>query len=368
MKTVYLSVTNDVIADQRVNRIATTLSDLGLQVVVVGVKRKKSVKYNPSKFKVVLLRLPFQKSFLFYAFYNFQLFCYLLFKKHNVLVANDLDSLSANYFASILKKSILIYDSHELFTELPEIEGRPFVKKVWSGIEKYILPKLKNNYTVCDSISGIYKKKYDVAFSVIRNVPFRKELLPPVAKWQGKKIIIYQGALNIGRGIESAILAMKHMNDTILLIAGQGDITEKLKSLVLEESLKNKVEFLGRLTPDKLHQYTCSAHLGFSLEENLSLNYYYALPNKLFDYIQAEVPVLVSDFPEMRAIVGKYDIGEVLIDRSPEKLAQQFSEMLLNEDKRALWKINLKKAAEELCWENEKSILVSVYKNASVLD
>lgn len=370
MKKTILSVTNDIATDQRINRIAKTLAEYGMDVTVVGFKRKTSKKISYQGYSSVLLWSPFQKGFMFYASYNILLFFYLLFKKVDVLVANDLDSLPANYLVSILRRKKLIYDSHELFTELPELVNRKFVKNIWLKTEQAILPNLKYCYTVCGSIARHYLKEYKVPFHVVRNVPFRKQTLGKQLKnpeLQNKKIIIYQGALNIGRGIETAIKAVKFLENTALLIAGKGYFEKDLKELVKKENLQDKVIFLGSMSPQDLHRYTCMADLGFSLEEHLGLNYYYALPNKLFDYIQAKIPVLVSNLPEMAAIVNNYQIGEVAHNREPQQLAKQFYDMLHNKEKRANWNKNLPIAAQELCWENEKERLIEVYRSAGVI-
>jgi len=124
------------------------------------------------------------------------------------------------------------------------------------------------------------------------------------------------------------------------------------------------VVFLGKIDPASLLNYTVQADAGISLEEDLGLNYRYALPNKLFDYIQAGIPVLVSDLPEMKSVVETFNIGLVSDARTPEVLASFFMQVLYNEEKRALWKSNLEKAANELCWENEEKKLMALYKNA----
>ena len=161
-----------------------------------------------------------------------------------------------------------------------------------------MLPKLKNTYTVCDSIANYYAEKYQTKFNVIRNLPVKKNstsFSKLSFDTSGKKIIIYQGALNMGRGLEFIIDTMPFLSNCILIIVGTGDIAKKLKKLVINKNLEKKVKFLGQLPPKKLQTITPLAALGISLEEDLGLNYRYALPNKIFDYIQAEVPILVSD-------------------------------------------------------------------------
>jgi glycosyltransferase involved in cell wall biosynthesis len=176
------------------------------------------------------------------------------------------------------------------------------------------------------------------------------------------KIILYQGALNLGRGIEAAIRAMMYIDGAELWLAGDGDITAQLKQLVAELQLEAKVKFLGRLPISQLSEITTQADLGISLEEDLGLNYRFALPNKLFDYIQAGVPVLVSNLPEMKRIVEHYQIGAIAETHQRKDLADTIKRTLFDQEKNAVWKNNLKLAAKELCWENEEEILRKVYE------
>ncbi|HKJ05832.1 MAG TPA: hypothetical protein VJ970_00040, partial [Flavobacteriaceae bacterium] len=155
MKKVVVSVTNDLSSDQRVHKICTSLNNNNFDVLLIGRKLRNS-KAISRKYKTKRFNLLFNSGFLFYAEYNIRLFFYLLFIKKNILVANDLDTLLANYLASTITKCKLIYDSHELFTEVPELTNRPFVKHVWITIEKWIFPKLKTVYTVNSEIAEIY--------------------------------------------------------------------------------------------------------------------------------------------------------------------------------------------------------------------
>jgi glycosyltransferase involved in cell wall biosynthesis len=269
------------------------------------------------------------------------------------------------YLASVIKKRPVVYDSHEYFTELPELVGRKTIRNIWKGIENLILPKIKYCYTVSDSIAADFNRNYGIAMKVVRNLPIRINELPSddSLKKTNEKLVIYQGALNMGRGLEMAIAAMKHLNNCRLIIAGSGYLEGELKMLAESLDLHNKVQFFGMIRPDILVKYTVQADLGISLEENTGLNYFYALPNKLFDYIQARIPVLVSDMPEMSSIVKKYNIGKSIQTNDPLELAATMNEMLFSFNLREIWKQNLEKAANELCWENEESKLVEIYKS-----
>ncbi|GAB4286810.1 MAG: hypothetical protein Kow0068_12460 [Marinilabiliales bacterium] len=352
---VIISVINDLATDQRVHRVALTLHNEGYDVLLVGRKLKNSPEVN-RVYKIKRFKLLFNKGPLFYACYNLRLFIFLLFAKCDILISNDLDTLPANYCISKIRKKKLIYDSHEYFTEVPELINRPGTKKIWQKIERKILPKIKYSYTVCESLAEIYNEKYGINMKVIRNVPFYKEKIEkqdnPV------KIIIYQGALNINRGLEEMISAMQFIDNAVFQIIGDGDIREKLIQLVKEKNLTDKVKFLGRKKLEELHKYTANADLGISLEQKAGLNYYYSLPNKIFDNIQARIPVLCSDFPEMNKIVSKYNIGKTISDYSPVAISKKVKEILNTKYDNELFE----KAAKELCWENEKTVLLEILR------
>ncbi|WP_297100314.1 glycosyltransferase [uncultured Draconibacterium sp.] len=359
-KQIIVSVTNDLVADNRVHKVCTSLEEMGFSVLLVGRKLKNSQPIARS-YQTHRLLLLFKKGACFYAEYNFRLFLFLLFRKADVLLSNDLDALTANYLASKIKRSTLVYDSHEYFTEVPELIDRPRVKRIWEWLEGKMLPNLKHCYTVCDSIAAVYKEKYGVPFQVVRNIPTSKNTAQFNKKDNQRKIILYQGAVNIGRGLEQAIKAMHFIDDAQLVIAGDGDIKDQLEELVHNEKLQEKVRFTGRLSIEELTKLTPTADLGLSIEEDLGLNYRFALPNKLFDYIRSGVPVLISDLPEMKAIVEKYDIGAISNSHDPKDLAKTINEALNNPDKRKVWKTNLIQASNELTWENEAEVLKGIF-------
>lgn len=360
---ILLCVTSDITTDQRVNRIALSLKKLPAEVRVVGTKLPKSLPLPTNGLLFHRIRMLFLKGPLFYAEYNLRLFFYLLLSHADIIVSNDLDTLAASFLASRFKRIPLVYDSHEYFTEVPELIHRKVTRSIWNRLEKWILPHISYAYTVSPSISKAYQKKYGIQMAVIRNLPFSRQVSGPNTIRKNKKFrIIYQGALNSGRGLELAISAMQHVSNAKLYIAGSGYLEEKLSALTRHLRLEDKVIFLGRIRPERLVQLTSAADLGISLEEYIGLNYYYALPNKLFDYIQAEIPVLVSNMPEMAAIVSNFKLGHVIETNDSKILALHFTKMLTDTAQRSIWKENLKNAARVLCWENEEAHLLALYR------
>jgi glycosyltransferase involved in cell wall biosynthesis len=359
LKRIIVSVTNDLATDQRVNKVCNFLLDEGFDVLLIGRQQKDSLPVC-EKYKTKRIQLLFNKGFLFYAEYNFRLFFMLLFSKKDILLSNDLDTLLANFLISKIQSKKIVYDSHELFPEVPELVNRLFVKKCWSRLEKWILPQLKNTYTVCNSIANYYDIKYGTNFKVVRNLPTLKNIKTSSFPFaiEDKKIILYQGAINIGRGLELMIDTIKYLPNYIFVVIGDGDLLKGLKEQIIKENLEAKVKFLGKLNPRDLQKITPLANLGISLEEDLGLNYRFALPNKIFDYIQAELPVLVSNLPEMKQVVNKYKVGEIAIDRNPKSLAKQI--VLFS-------KINyttaLKTSKKILVWNNEIKQLKEIFSN-----
>jgi len=368
LKKAIVSVINDLVTDQRVDRTCSALVKLGFEVLLVGRKKKNSLELPERKYRMHRFHMIFEKGPLFYAFYNLRLFFLLLFKKSDLLFANDLDTLLPNYLVSRIKKVPLIYDSHEYFTEVPELIGRPFVQNTWKRIERFIFPKLKEIITVNESIADLYEKQYQKKLTVVRNissrvildsVKTRSELGLPA----NKHIIILQGAgINIDRGSEEALAAMEYVDNAILLIVGDGDVIPILKEKAQEARYKDKVMFIPKQPFAQLFQYTVNADLGLTLDKDSNINYRFSLPNKIFDYIHAGIPVLASPLTEVKKIIDEYGIGCTTESHDPHHIAEKMQFMLTDINSREMWKKNLTLASEKLNWQNEELILLKLLK------
>jgi glycosyltransferase involved in cell wall biosynthesis len=363
IKRVVISVTTDLSSDQRVQKVCKSLHENGFEVYLIGRFLPDSIPLD-FPFKYHRFRLLFNKGFLFYANFNIRLFFKLCWFKKNILLSNDLDTLLPNYLIGKIFKKKVVYDSHELFLELPELINRPLVKNCWRLIEKNIIPKLTHCYTVCDAISKHYRNLYGTEFGVIKNLPNKRETQNGVCekselKKTGNYLILYQGSLNIYRGLELMIEAMQFLDNAIFQIVGSGIMRNQLFQKMQKLNLHDKIKFIPRVPPNELQKLTVQADLGVSVEEDKGLNYRYALPNKLFDYLQAGIPILVSNLPEMRKIVDQYKVGEVIIERNPKKLAAQIAQLL---EKKDSYKEAIKKAKNELVWENQEEKLLAFFR------
>jgi glycosyltransferase involved in cell wall biosynthesis len=357
-KKIIVSVSNDLSCDSRVNKVCSSLVASGYEVFLIGRKRKNALPLPQTTYRMRRYTCWFQKGVFFYMELNLRLFFSLLFSDADLFLSNDTDTLAANYLAAKICRKKLVFDAHELFPEVPELADRPKIKYIWTKIEDCFFPHLEHAYTVCQSIADYYKDKYNINMAVIRNVP-AYHLVPETKRlsYNGKKIILYQGALNIGRGLEWTLNAMPFVDNAVFVIIGDGDIRKELEKQTSVLQIEDKVIFLGRIAADRLYEYTSSADIGLCLLENKGLSYYYALPNRIFDYLQAQVPVLATGFPEITRIVETYHTGRLIHTYEPTYLANIINEMLSNPIKTD----HFEQAAKELCWEKEERILQSVY-------
>ncbi len=176
MRRAIVCVTNDLSTDNRVHRTCTVLRELGWEVLLVGRELPGSLPLQ-RPYATLRMKLWFRKGALFYAEYNLRLFFLLLRRRADLVVANDLDTLLAAHLATRRTKAELVYDSHEFFTEVPELQGRA-VRRVWLAIERWIFPKLRYVITVNDSIARAYRQRYGNVLSVVRNIPMPASWAP----------------------------------------------------------------------------------------------------------------------------------------------------------------------------------------------
>lgn len=367
---IIVSVINDLSTDQRVHKVCLFLTDRGYDVVLVGRKKSDSQPLPERVYQTRRMRLLFEKGPLFYAFFNLRLFLFLLFHRSHFLLSNDLDTLLPNYLVSRIKRKPLFYDSHEYFTEVPELIQRRKVQKIWERIEQFTLPKVKNAYTVNRSIASRYAEKYGIEMKIVRNVaplwkpdsiPSKTELGIP----ENCQLLIMQGAgLNIHRGIEEAISMMHFLGNTVLMLVGDGDVIPQMKLRVEEEKLQEKVLFFGKRPYTELMCFTHHADLGLSLDQATNPNYEFSLPNKIFDYIHATTPVVCSNVIEVANVVKKHQAGIVLETCDPKYMADQIRELLSDQIRMEQLRENCKRAALVENWESETEVLKSIYPDA----
>ena len=363
-----VSVTNDLATDNRVHRTCTVLVALGYEVLLLGRKLPASLPLE-RPYRTKRMRLLFNAGPLFYAEYNTRLFFLLLFSRATLFFSNDLDTLLPTFLAARLRRKKLVYDTHEFYTEVPELVSRPRTRAVWLTIERWIFPKLRNVITVNQSIADQYHLRYGNTVQVVRNIPMKRDLGPMPSREAlqlpaDKRILVMQGAgINVDRGAEEAVLAMRELPECLLLIIGGGDAWPVLEQLVKEHALQDRVRLLGKLPYERMMAYTRNADLGLTLDKDTNLNYRFSLPNKLFDYLHAGIPVLATDLPEVAGIVREFDCGVVLKQAEPGAIVQAVQQLLADPARISALRANATFAARKLDGEEETAKLRSILEH-----
>lgn len=361
---IIFTVTNDLSYDQRMIRICTSLATAGYRVRLVGRQRSSSKPLVNQPFEQKRLKCWFEKGKFFYLEYNIRLFLFLFFVKYDAIGAVDLDTILPGLLVSRLKGKKIIYDAHEYFTETPEVVRRPGIKRIWEAVARFAIPRVDAAMTVGARLAEIMSQQYNKTFEVIHNVPFRQhEIAQPI-----KNIILYQGVLNEGRGLEQAIEAMSFIENAELWLAGEGDLSEVLRQKAIDLQLENKIKFLGYIPPSELRNITLQAKIGLNLLENRGLSYYYSLANKCFDYIQAGLPSIQMHFPEYQQLNKERAVFILLHDLKVELLIHAI-QRLLNEE--ALYhglRQNCLILKEIYIWEKEEKKLIDLFQRFLPLD
>lgn len=364
-----MSVTNDLYTDQRVHKVCMFLVEQNYDVLLVGRLRKNSLPLD-RPYRTHRMKLAFEKGAKFYAAYSIRLFWFLLFRRCDVLVSNDLDTLLPNFLVSRIRRKKLVYDTHEYFTEVPELVSRPKVQAVWERIEGWIFPKLEKIYTVNDSIARKYAEKYGKEVAVVRNISpqWKSSELKSKAELglpEDKFILIFQGAgINIDRGGEEAVRAMQFVENAVLVFVGDGDVVPELKLMTTELGLEEKVRFVGKKPYGEMMNYTFHADLGLTLDKDTNLNYRFSLPNKVFDYMHTQTPILASDLVEVKKIVLGHNIGTIIHSHVPEILAGDIRSIINDKALLETWKSNCVAASLIENWEKETEKLAAIYPKA----
>ena len=343
-------VSNDLTYDQRVSKICDSLQHKKWEVQLVGVLKPEST-FLQRTYSIERLPVFFSKGPLFYFILNMRMFFYLLFHKTDVIWANDLDVLWPAVLMKKLRGTKIIYDSHEYFTEAEGLAGRERVKAIWTGIEERCIPFVDVFITVNESIAEIYRNKYKREVFVQRNMPVLMEEVEEQVECFEIKTVVLQGAyIDPDRGGLELVEAFQYLEGIQLLIVGAGRDLENIKRRIVELHLEEKVKVLPRMSYFELKKLTQRVHLGVSLDKPLHLNYTLSLPNKLFDYIHAGVPVLVSNLVEPARIVNEYQVGEVVSEVTPKAIAEGIRK-ILNSAMYDEYRAATKKAKSALHWQ-----------------
>jgi len=357
---VIITVINDIATDQRVLRQTALLNELHCETLIIGRHLRGSPELPPVASGSLRLKLFLSRGPLMYIAFNLRLFLTLLFRKADFYVSNDLDTLLPCFIISKLFRRKLVYDAHEYFTGQHSLVERSLKHWLWKKLEKRLLPKIKHMLTVSEGIADIYKAEYGVDPVVVRNLsPSSKAIIARSRNEldidNNQLLVILQGTgINPGRGGDQLIKAVADIEGVKLIILGEGDEMESIRENAAKKGLDGKVIFLPRMSWDSMMSYTKCCDAGLSLDLDTCINQRYSLPNKLFDYISAGIPVIASPLPEVKAIIDKYNCGIILKEVTPDDIAEALKKLRDDVALLKFLKQNASSASGDLAWEKEK--------------
>ena len=362
MTKIICAVTNDLNTDQRMHRICSSLSQNKYEVTLVGRELRNSAPLIAQPFGQKRIKCLKNKDFFFFMEYNLRLLFYLLFHKFDIVNAIDLDTIIPCWLAARLKGKKVTYDAHEWFPFSAELMNRPRISTFWLLMEKFFVPRMDAVYTVSQSIADKLEEKYHRQVALVRNMPIS---LDSDKQSSTKPYLLYQGALNVGRGLEPLIEAMQ-MIKIPLYIAGAGDIEMELREKVKQMGLSERVIFLGNLKPDDLWRYTQNAYIGVNLLENMGKSYYYSLANKFFDYVRAEVPQITMNFPEYIRMNRQFEVAILIPDLKVERIVAAITQLLIKSSQYEALQAECRQAKMIWNWNLEQKQLIAIYDKLKV--
>jgi glycosyltransferase involved in cell wall biosynthesis len=347
-----------VVNDGRVRRMIQSLSECGNEIDLYyfggSDADKKLFDENVSLVHCIINKSWFLTNIFFQLKFSDILTKLTSKNDYDLIYCNDYPLLyTAVEIQKKFPKSKLLYDSHEIYCELfnqffptngfKAIYGFPLIwinKIIHKSIERKYVKKVHYFVTVCESFKSYFENQfYRSDIIVVRNCPnisnyplprkndqIRELLRLPVDHF----IVLYQGMINKGRGLENSIEAFKHIPDKIhLVIIGSGPIKKELEMLVKTQQIVN-IHFLGNFPYEKLLEYTASADLGLLLIQPINISKRLTLPNKVFEYMYAGIPFISSNLPEALSIINENNCGDILFNENPKELAKTISELSKN--------------------------------------
>lgn len=286
---------------------------------------------------------------------------------YDIYHSNDLNTMPQGYVSAKwrFKKKPLIYDSHEVQTSRTGYDS-PWYER----FERFFIKRMDAMMVENDTRAKYNEDLYGFYPYVLHNYPTEQisevtekiDLhamldLPPE-----EKILLYQGGIQTGRGLDKLIEAYPKFKEGTLVFIGDGRIKEELQQMVKERNLEEGIRFIPKVPLEDLPKYTRNGYLGFQVLNNVCFNHYSASSNKLFEYMMAEVPVVACDFPEIKKVVEENEIGVTVDSHDPDDIARGVNYILDHPEERERFSKNCIPARRKYNWENEQENLLEVYK------
>lgn len=363
------ALTGDPRVNSRALRQLRLLSEVGFKVLVLGLGTPVGMtEMNIKNVTLICLPRPNGSGPRFFWRNHRQFKSALKYVKSTVYHASDLYTLPAMRQAADRHHARLVFDARELYTHLPSTTRRPWVRATWEVIQHLHIHRANCIYTVSESIAQHLQKKHNTQnICLMRNIPAPQAAAPTrslrerLALPPNVTIILHQGNLQKHRGATMMVEAMLHTDNAVLVFMGHGPLRSDIENLVQNLDLQAKVRFIDPVPPEKLLSVTASADLGLTFLEDCCLNHRYALPNKLFEYLAAGVPVIASDLPEISQIIQRFSVGCVVPPGNTKALAAALNRAVSDTELRQKWIMNTPNVQKVFNFATESERFTAAY-------
>lgn len=358
---------------QKLQRIISTASYAvfySIKVVYVSFIKTRAFLIKKINRLIYITLLPVHKITTYFFFCKEAARHAIEWQPH-VAHAHDLNTLYAAKLVKNATQAKVVYDSHELWIHRNRVDRKATLEKqIDKVVEKILIKHVDAIITVCESIGDWLTNRYDNIPQpvILRNMPYKiptssggKNIKERFGIKKDQIVMIYTGKLTTGRGINIGLKVLEETNNTHFLLLGYGkdEFVSDLKKKIKNKNIEHRVTFCDAVPHNEVSSFISGADIALVFIEPICLSYEFALPNKLFESIQANIPVMGSNLPEIKKLIEQYEIGECF--NSASDLSQKLKYEVTPE-KIDNWRKALAECRDVLCWDIEQNQLLELYE------
>ncbi|MBT8401132.1 MAG: glycosyltransferase [Rhodothermia bacterium] len=367
-------ITGDILHNSRGIRQIHALLEHGFRVKTFSMTDAVESRREPPS-ETAWLSAPNQSGPRFFWAWHRRISKAALESPADIFHASDLYTLAAAVKASRRHRAKCTYDARELYANVVSTVNRPYVSWFWRLIERSYIRQCEATFTVSNSIADLIALRYAVPTpTVVENVPPYRTRADNAGKTglrrrlnlsKSEVLIIHQGQMRPYRGCEVLVRAVPMLDKRAhVAFLGSGPLAPELKVLAASLGCSNRVHFIDPVPPDQLLDITAETDIGVTLLEDVCLNHHYALPNKLFEYLAAGIPVLGSNLPEIAKVIHQFNVGLVCNPGDSADTASKLNQMVINKDARVRWSTNTSTVFETINWESASQRMLERFRKA----